>query len=111
MSSESCAFLTHISYVREVYPGEIVEMTRSGVRTIDIVERPEGKAQAFCIFEYVYFARPNSIFEGQEVYEVRARCGRQLAIEKPVEADVVGSVPESGNAAAFGYAKQVSHLF
>lgn len=82
-------------------------MTRNGVATIDIVNRPEGRLPAFCIFEYVYFARPNSIFEGQEVYSVRAQCGRQLAIERPVDADIVGSVPESGNAAAHGYAQQV----
>lgn len=106
VSSESCAFLTHIDYIREVLPGEIVELTKNGIRTIDIVERPNGKLPAFCIFEYVYFARPNSIFEGQEVYTVRAECGKQLAIEKPVEADIVGSVPESGNAAAYGFALQ-----
>lgn len=107
VSSESCAFLTHIRYVREVYPGEIVEMTMKGIRTIDIISRPNNKLPAFCIFEYVYFARPNSIFEGQEVYSVRSQCGKQLAIEHPVEADIVGSVPESGNAAAYGYSKHV----
>ncbi|KAF2890872.1 hypothetical protein ILUMI_15301 [Ignelater luminosus] len=111
VSSESCAFLTHIRYVREVYPGEIIEMTRRGITTIDIVNRPEGRLPAFCIFEYVYFARPNSIFEGQEVYSVRAQCGRQLAIEYPVDADIVGSVPESGNAAAHGYAAQANIPF
>lgn len=110
VSSESCAFLTLTQYVREVLPGEIVEMTKNGIRTVDIVGRPEDKAPAFCIFEYVYFARPNSIFEGQEVYSVRKQCGMQLAIEHPVEADVVGSVPESGNAAAFGYSKEVSEI-
>ncbi|KAJ3667132.1 hypothetical protein Zmor_002538 [Zophobas morio] len=106
VSSESCAFLTITRYVREVLPGEIIEMTHQGVRTVDIVRRPADKQLAFCIFEYVYFARPNSIFEGQEVYSVRSHCGRQLAIEHPVEADIVGSVPESGNAAAFGYSKE-----
>ncbi|RZC40334.1 GATase 2 and/or Pribosyltran domain containing protein [Asbolus verrucosus] len=106
VSSESCAFLTITRYVREVLPGEIIEMTRQGVRTVDIVARPADKRLAFCIFEYVYFARPNSVFEGQEVYTVRSHCGRQLAIEHPVEADIVGSVPESGNAAAFGYSKE-----
>lgn len=108
VSSESCAFLTLTRYVREVFPGEIIEMTSNGIRTVDIVSRPENKSPAFCIFEYVYFARPNSIFEGQEVYTVRSQCGRELAIEHPVIADVVGSVPESGNAAAFGFAKQVN---
>lgn len=109
VSSESCAFITVTRYVREVLPGEILELTRKGVRTMDVVQTPEGKNLAFCIFEYVYFARPNSIFEGQEVYTVRNLCGAQLAIEHPVEADMVGSVPESGNSAAFGYSRQVRH--
>lgn len=68
--------------------------------------------QAFCIFEYVYFARPDSIFEGQMVYSVRKQCGIQLAIEAIVDADIVSSVPESGTAAAHGYAEQViTHSF
>lgn len=82
-------------------------MTTEGIKTVDIVPRPNSDKQAFCIFEYVYFARPNSVFEGQEVYTVRAQCGSQLALEQPVEADFVGAVPESGNAAAFGYSEQV----
>lgn len=66
ISSESCGFLSiGARYVREVLPGEIVELTRSGVRSVDIVERPNNKPQAFCIFEYVYFARSDSIFEGK----------------------------------------------
>lgn len=65
ISSESCGFLSIGSrYVREVLPGEIVELTRAGVRSIAIVERPDNKPPAFCIFEYVYFARSDSIFEG-----------------------------------------------
>lgn len=107
ISSESCGFLSiGARYVREVFPGEIVEMTREGIKTIDIVERPDKKPQAFCIFEYVYFARSDSIFEGQMVYSVRMQCGRVLALESPVEADIVSSVPESGTAAAHGYARQ-----
>ncbi|XP_018576607.1 amidophosphoribosyltransferase [Anoplophora glabripennis] len=107
VSSESCGFLSiGAQYVREVFPGEIIEMTRHGIRTIDIVLRPDHKLQAFCIFEYVYFARTDSIFEGQMVYAVRMQCGRQLAIEHPVEADIVSSVPESGNAAAHGFSRQ-----
>lgn len=108
VSSESCGFLSiGAQYVREVFPGEIIEMTRHGIRTIDIVDRPENKTQAFCIFEYVYFARSDSLFEGQMVYAVRLQCGRQLAIEHPVEADIVSSVPESGTAAAHGFSRQV----
>lgn len=66
ISSESCGFLSiGARYVREVFPGEIVELTREGIKTIEIVERPDKKPQAFCIFEYVYFARSDSIFEGE----------------------------------------------
>ena len=109
VSSESCSFsLIGAKYVREVLPGEIIEMTRHGVCTIDIVERPEDKSQAFCIFEYIYFARSDSFFEGQQVYVVRKQCGKQLAMEAMVHADIVGAVPESGTAAALGFAEQVS---
>ncbi|KPJ19964.1 Amidophosphoribosyltransferase [Papilio machaon] len=107
VSSESCGFLSiGARYVREVLPGEIVEMSRRGIRTVAVVERPPDKQQAFCIFEYVYFARADSIFEGQMVYSARLQCGRMLARESPVDADIVSSVPESGTAAAHGYARQ-----
>lgn len=112
ISSESCGFLSFgARYEREVLPGEIVEITKHGVRTIDVVERPRDSnnhilPQAFCIFEYVYFARSDSIFEGQMVYTVRMECGRQLALEAKVEADIVSSVPESGTAAAHGYSRE-----
>lgn len=108
ISSESCGFLSiGARYVREVAPGEIVELTRHGVRTVCIVDRPENsKKTAFCIFEYVYFARSDSIFEGQMVYTVRMQCGRVLARESFVEADLVSSVPESGTAAAHGFAQE-----
>ncbi|CRK89597.1 CLUMA_CG003246, isoform A [Clunio marinus] len=117
ISSESCGFLSiGARYEREVEPGEIVELTQDGVRTIDIVERPRDESnrilpQAFCIFEYVYFARSDSIFEGQMVYTVRMECGRQLAIEAPVEADIVSSVPESGTAAAHGFSRESKIAF
>lgn len=107
VSSESCGFLSiGARYVREVEPGEIIEMTKNGIRTVDMVGRPDDKKQAFCIFEYVYFARSDSIFEGQMVYSVRLQCGRELAREAFVEADIVSSVPESGTAAAHGYARE-----
>lgn len=113
ISSESCGFLSiGARYVREVEPGEIVELTREGVRTVDIVSRPDNSRQtAFCIFEYVYFARSDSIFEGQMVYSVRLQCGRQLAKEAFVDADIVSSVPESGTAAAHGYARECGLRF
>ena len=108
VSSESCGFLSiGARYVREVEPGEIVELTRNGFRTVDIVERDDYRRMAFCIFEYVYFARSDSMFEGQMVYTVRMQCGRELAKESPIDADIVSSVPESGTAAAHGYAIEV----
>uniref|UniRef100_A0A3Q3G0P7 Amidophosphoribosyltransferase n=1 Tax=Labrus bergylta TaxID=56723 RepID=A0A3Q3G0P7_9LABR len=111
VSSESCSFQSiGAKYYREVLPGEIVQISKHGVKTLSIVPRPEGDPPAFCIFEYVYFARPDSIFEGQMVYTVRQRCGRQLAIEAPTDADVVSTVPESATPAALGYAQQVIGL-
>uniref|UniRef100_G3PMT8 Amidophosphoribosyltransferase n=1 Tax=Gasterosteus aculeatus aculeatus TaxID=481459 RepID=G3PMT8_GASAC len=107
VSSESCSFQSiGAKYYREVLPGEIVQISRHGVKSLSVVPRPEGDLPAFCIFEYVYFARPDSIFEGQMVYTVRQRCGRQLAIEAPSDADVVSTVPESATPAALGYAQQ-----
>ncbi|XP_072538718.1 amidophosphoribosyltransferase [Salminus brasiliensis] len=106
VSSESCSFQSiGAKYYREVQPGEIVQISKHGIKSLSIVPRPEGDPPAFCIFEYVYFARPDSIFEGQMVYTVRQRCGRQLAIEAPTEADVVSTVPESATPAALGYAQ------
>ncbi|CAH1778054.1 unnamed protein product [Owenia fusiformis] len=107
VSSESCSFQAiGAEYYREVLPGEIVQLTRHGVKSICIVPRPTESPSAFCIFEYVYFARPDSILEGQMVYTVRQRCGKQLALEAPVEADIVSTVPESATPAALGFAQQ-----
>lgn len=107
VSSESCSFQSiGAKYYREVLPGEIVQISQHGVKSLSIVPRPEGDLPAFCIFEYVYFARPDSIFEGQMVYTVRQRCGRQLAIEAPTDVDLVSTVPESATPAALGYAQQ-----
>ncbi|KAM3939450.1 amidophosphoribosyltransferase [Leptodactylus fuscus] len=108
VSSESCSFLSiGAEYHREVLPGEIVKISRDGVESLAVVPRHrERDPSAFCIFEYVYFARPDSIFEGQMVYSVRRRCGQQLAIEAPVDADLVSTVPESATPAALGYAEK-----
>ncbi|XP_038136616.1 amidophosphoribosyltransferase-like [Cyprinodon tularosa] len=107
VSSESCSFQSiGAKYYREVLPGELVQLSRHGVKSLSVVPRPEGDLPAFCIFEYVYFARPDSIFEGQMVYSVRQRCGRQLAIEAPTDVDLVSTVPESATPAALGYALQ-----
>eukprot|EP00794_Sanderia_malayensis_P007293 gene7293-8108_t len=108
LSSESCAFHSiGASFVREVKPGEIVHVTENGVTSYDVVPRDvKDSVPAFCIFEYVYFARADSLFEGQLVYEVRKNSGRQLALEAPADADIVSTVPESATPSAFGYAEE-----
>jgi amidophosphoribosyltransferase len=107
-ASETCAFdLIEAEFIRELDPGEMVVVDSTGLRSF----RPfdDGKArppERFCVFEHVYFARPDSRVNGQSVYRVREKLGRQLAKEHPVEADVVVPVPDSGIAAAIGYARQ-----
>ena len=103
LSSETCALdLIHAKFVRDIEPGEIVIIDKNGLRSIQAF--PEHKRRAFCMFEYVYFGRPDSNFKGQNVYKVRVEMGRQMARENPVAADVVVPVPDSGNCAALGYA-------
>ncbi len=105
LSSESTAFdLIHAQFVRDVAPGEIVIINENGVTSIQAF--PEHEKRAFCIFEYVYFARPDSFINGQTVYDVRKEMGRQLAREHNVRADLVIPVPDSGVCAAMGYAEQ-----
>lgn len=101
VASESCALLTiGAHYLREVRPGEIVRIDSSGLTSMMAIESDH---HALCIFEYVYFARPDSILEGHVVHEVRQRLGRQLARESPVAADAVVGVPDSATPAAIGY--------
>jgi amidophosphoribosyltransferase len=105
LASETCAFdLIHAKFVREVLPGEIVIITKDGMRSVQAF--PDHQRRAFCIFEYVYFARPDSTIGGRSVYEVRVEMGRQLAREHPVEADIVVPVPDSGIYAAKGYSRE-----
>jgi amidophosphoribosyltransferase len=102
LASETCALdLISAKFVRDIAPGEIVIINKSGVRSIQAF--PEQKSRAFCIFEYVYFARPDSIIANRNVYRVRVEMGRQLARENPIQADLVVPVPDSGNCAALGY--------
>ena len=102
LSSETCAFdLIKAEFVRDVRPGEVVIIDGNGLRSIDAF--PEQKKRSFCIFEYVYFARPDSAIAGLEVYQSRIEMGRQLAREHKIEADMVVPVPDSGNYAALGY--------
>jgi amidophosphoribosyltransferase len=103
-ASETCAFdLIDAEYVREVEPGEMVRISRSGVESIRFA--PE-KPHQFCIFEHVYFSRPDSLVFGRPVNESRERLGKLLAQEHPVEADIVVPVPDSGVPAAIGYASE-----
>jgi amidophosphoribosyltransferase len=103
IASETCAFdLLDAKYVREVEPGEIVLFDRHGVRSDRLEEEAERSA---CIFEFVYFSRPDSKIFDENVDRARRRLGKNLANEKPVEADMVISVPDSSNTAALGYAR------
>jgi amidophosphoribosyltransferase len=103
LASETCALdLIQAEFVREIDPGEIVIIDEDGVRSI----RPEvATQQSLCIFEYIYFARPDSTISGKNVYEVRKAHGKRLAEEAPVEADIVIPFPDSGNYAAIGYSE------
>ena len=102
IASETCALdIVGANFVRDVEPGELVILDHTGLRSI----KPFAKsASRFCIFEYIYFARPDSVMEGTSVYEVRKQIGRELAHESGVDADVVIPVPDSGVPAALGYA-------
>lgn len=101
VASESCALHTiGADYLREIMPGEILRLDHEGVTSFTGVKSQQ---RGLCIFEYVYFARPDSVFEGQVIHEVRQQLGRMLAREAPVEADVVVGVPDSATPAAIGY--------
>jgi len=104
LASETCALdMIQAAYVRDVEPGEIVVIDKNGLRSL---KQPEAKKHAFCIFEYIYFARPDSNVFTQSVYLSRKNLGRTLAKEHPVDADLVMPVPDSGTYAAMGYAEE-----
>ena len=103
VASESCAFdIIGAELLREVGPGEMVSIGERGIETRQLVDSPR---KAFCVFEHIYFARPDSILEGNRTQVSRRKMGEILWREAPVEADVVIAVPDSGNAAAAGYSK------
>ncbi len=107
LASETCALETiDAEFVRDVLPGEVVTISPEEGITSDMTMAIPREKQARCVFEYIYFARPDTRFDGVGVYESRIRAGRFLAIDSPVEADLVVGVPESGNAAAMGYAME-----
>ncbi len=103
VASESCAFdLIGATYMRDVEPGEVVTLSERGLESRQVTE---GERHAFCVFEYIYFARPDSRMAGTVLQVARARMGEILWREAPVDADVVIPVPDSGNAAARGLAR------
>ena len=107
LASETCALDTiGAEYVRDVLPGEIVTITPEGGIQSDLSLALPKEKEARCIFEYIYFARPDSHIDGVSVYASRIKAGRFLAMDSPVDADLVVGVPESGNAAALGYSWQ-----
>ncbi len=103
MASESCALdIIDATYIREVEAGEMVIINAQGIQSL----KPfADKLQRFCIFEYVYFARPDSFMENRNVYMARKQIGVELARETPIEADIVVPVPDSGVPAAIGYSE------
>ena len=104
ITSETCALDTiGAEFVRDVRPGEVVTISpENGIESDMTMALPQ-EQEARCIFEYIYFARPDSRIDGESVYASRIKAGRFLAQDSPVEADLVTGVPESGNAAALGY--------
>lgn len=109
LASETCALdIIGAQYIRDIEPGELVVITEDGMESI----KPFGDIQSrFCIFEYVYFARPDSALENRSVYEVRKHIGAELARESNIEADVIVPVPDSGTPAAIGYAQEANIPF
>ena len=98
VASETVAFDTiHAEFVRDILPGEVVVITKDGIKSIPPEKETKGK---MCIFEHIYIARPDSVIEGASVYETRKQAGRYLAKEHPVDADVVIAVPYSAIGAA-----------
>ena len=104
VASETCAFdIIGAHYVRDIAPGEILSISKAGMKSVYL---PRTKKRAFCIFEHIYFARPDSRIYEENVDKIRRRLGHQLAIEQPADADIVVSVPDSSNSAALGYAEE-----
>jgi amidophosphoribosyltransferase len=104
LSSETCGLdIVQAKYVRDVAPGEVVYIDKKGLTSMRI--SPEREKKAYCIFEFVYFSRPDSNIFGKNVSLARKALGRQLFREHPVPADIVMPVPDSGNYAALGYAQ------
>jgi amidophosphoribosyltransferase len=104
LASETCALdLVEAEFIRELEPGEIVIISKDGIKSIQV---EKASRRAFCIFEFIYFARPDSTIYGQNVYKIRKAHGRRLAKEAPVAADLVMPFPDSGTYAALGFSEE-----
>jgi amidophosphoribosyltransferase len=109
ISSETCGLdIIGADFVRDIEPGELVTIGPGGIKSLMPFEK---QRKRFCVFEYIYFARPDSVIDGLSVYESRKRIGQELARESHVPADIVIPVPDSGVPAAIGYAEQVKLPF
>ena len=109
VASESCAFdIIGGTYLRDIEPGEMVILDGNGLISRRLA--PRGRV-AQCVFEHIYFSRPDSTVFGESVDEIRRRCGAVLGQEKPVDADFVCSVPDSSNTATLGYAQETGLPF
>jgi len=109
LASETCALdIIGARFVRDLLPGEMVVVTSKGIESLFPFEPQKPR---FCIFEYVYFSRPDSSVEGRNVYDVRKRIGMELAKERPVDADIIVPVPDSGTPAAIGFAQEAGLPF
>ena len=105
IASETCAFdLIHAEFIRDIEPGEILFITEKGIKSAYIADK--SSKSSFCIFEYIYFSRPDSSIYGTSVHLTRKRLGAGLAKEAPCKADLVIAIPDSGSSAAVGYSEQ-----
>jgi amidophosphoribosyltransferase len=103
VASETCAFdIIGAQYIRSVDPGEVLVIDKDGLKSLRL---PEAARRSFCIFEHIYFSRPDSLIFNEKVDKIRRSLGKTLAAEAPAEADIVIAVPDSGNTAALGFAK------
>jgi len=109
LASETCAFdLIGASYLRDINPGEVVFIRKDNIESVEFCQKTK---PAYCIFEYIYFSRPDSDIFGHNVYAARKMLGEALAREFPVDADFVMAVPDSGNSAALGFARAANLPF
>lgn len=109
VASETCAFdIIDAEYIREIQPGELVEISRNGIKSYYPFENQK---QSLCVFEYIYFSRPDSIIFGESVHQMRIELGRMLARQAPVDADIVVPIPDSSICAALGYSRESGIMY